>query len=113
TPIVPFAGPKLCLRLTLKNVAGLNEGFTHANLVIANTARKICKTGGVAGVAFDHELRLYPGFILFVLGVDPVVYKNELAICFRFISQTVFGISSRGLKRDLLPAPAVQTVTGT
>src|SRR5262252_1540276 len=113
TPVVPFAGPKLRLRLALKDVAGLYEGFTHADLVIANTAAKICITGRVAGVAFDHKLCLDPGFIPVVFRVNPVVDKDELGICFRFISQTVLGISSRGLKRDLLTAPAVEPITGT
>jgi hypothetical protein len=43
--------------------------------------------------------------------INPVVYKNELSIGFRFISQTVLGISSRGLKRDLLTATAVESIT--
>src|SRR5215813_3846956 len=113
TPVVPFASPKLRLRLALKDVAGLDKGFTQAESVVTNTAREICKTGGVGGVGFDHELCLHPGLILIAFRVDPVVYKNELGICFRLISQTVLGISARGLKGDLLPAPAVESITGT
>jgi hypothetical protein len=44
--------------------------------------------------------------------VQPVVDKDQFRVGFRLISQAVFGAGSGGLECNLLPAFAVQTVTG-
>src|SRR6185295_17110696 len=113
TPVISLTGPKLGARLTLQYIANLNEGFTQPELIVTDASRKIRIAGRVRGIGFNHKLRLYPGLIGVVFRVHPVVDKDELGICFSLISQSVFRIGSGGLKGDLLPTPAVVTVTGT
>jgi hypothetical protein len=59
-----------------------------------------------------HDLCLHPRLIGIVIGVQPIVDKDEFSVGFRFISQAIFGASSRSFERNLLATHAVETVTG-
>ena len=86
TAVVTFPGPKLRERLTLKDVAGLNERFTEAELIIAYSVRETSPVGGVRGVRLNQDLCFYPSLTRVVFRINQVVYKDQLGICFCFIS---------------------------
>jgi hypothetical protein len=106
-PIVSFARPELGSRLAVEHVAGLNERFTQAELIVADTIREICITSGIRGVSLDHDFCLHPRLVGIVIGVQPVVDKNEFPVGFGFVSQAVFRAGIGSLEGDLFPALAV------
>ena len=92
-------------------MAGLNESFAKAELIVTGPKRKIRVTRRIRGIGLDHGLSLHPGLIRTALRIQPVVDKDQFPVSFRFISQAVFRISPGSLKSNLLPALAVQTVS--
>src|SRR4029453_9249296 len=100
-------------RLALKNVASLNKCFTKPELVVANPSREICVIRGFRRVGLNQNLCSNPSFIGIVFLVHPVVDEDKFSVCLGLIPETIFRISSRSLKRNLLPAATVETVPGT
>ena len=107
TTVESLACPELGVWLALQDVAGLNKGFTEAKLIVTGAPGEIGIVGRVRGVGFNHHLGLHPRLVGIVLRVQPVVDKDQFRVGFRFIPQSVFGPSPRGLKCNLLPAQAV------
>src|SRR2546428_3719516 len=93
-------------------MAGLNECFAEAELVVTDAPSEIGIIGRIRGVGFYHDFGLHPRPFGTVPWVQPVVDKDQFRVGFRFISQAVFGAGSGGLECNLLPAFAVQTVPG-
>src|ERR1700752_4553896 len=112
-PVKALACPELGIQLIFKYIANLNKRLSQAELIVTNSQGKICVISGVGGVGLNQKFCFHPKFICIVIRVQPVINKDELRVCFRFIPQTVFRISSRSLKCDLLSVSAIQTVTGT
>ena len=108
--VIPFARPELGIGLALKYVAALNEGFTQADLVVADASTKIRVACRVRGIGLNHKLRLHPRLIGIVFRIQPVVDEDQLTVCFRLIPQPEFRIGPRSLKCHLLSAPAVESV---
>src|SRR5262249_60836540 len=106
-PVVSFAGPELCIRLALENIARPDEGFSQAKLVVAKAVIEICEAGRVRGVGLKHDLRFQPCLVGIPLWIHPVIDKNELAIRFSLVSQPVFCACARSLECDLLSTLAV------
>ena len=61
--VISFTGPELGIGLTFEHVAGLHEGFSETELIVANTLRKVCVIRRVGGVGLDHHLALHPRLI--------------------------------------------------
>src|SRR5215469_4755116 len=102
-PVISFTGPELRIRLALEDVAALDKGFPQTKLIVSDTAWKICVTCGIRGVGLQHYLRPHPRFVVVVIGVQPVVNEDELAVGLRFVAQTVFGVRSGGWEANCLP----------
>ena len=109
-PVIPLAGPELCVRLALENIARPDKDFPQTKLVVADAVVEVRVAGRIRRVRLEHDLSLEPGLIGIVVGVYPVVNKNEFAVGFSFVSQPVLGSSARCLKGNLLTALAVQAI---
>src|SRR6516225_1260588 len=112
-PVIPLAGPELRIRLALKDIAGPYKSLAQTKLIVANPVVEVGVAGGIGGVRLEHNFGVKPGLVGIVVGVQPVVDKNEFAISFGFVSQPVLGPCARRLESDLLAALAVQSIAGT
>src|SRR6266576_3302640 len=109
--VVAFTGPELGIRLAFEDVAAAHKGLAEPELIVAIVARKIGVAGGIRGVGLNHYFRFQPRFIVIVCRVEPIVDENEFSIRFRFVAESILGVSTGSLKGDLLTAFAVEAIT--
>ncbi len=103
TSVVSFSCPELGVRLALKSIADLNEGFTKAELVVTRATREICVVRTVRGVGLYHDLRFHPDLIGIVLRVYPVVDEDQLRR--KSLLHFPTGIWRRRLEPGMPPVP--------
>jgi hypothetical protein len=87
------------------------QGLPQAVLIGSRSIADRAIVLGIRCVGLNHQLSPEPGVVGVMVRVYPIVNKDQFRVGFHFVSWSVLGFGSRRLKRNLLPADAIQPIT--